>query len=438
MKMAAAPPQMLIRAGHSWVWELLLRILGAVLQILATWAVVRALTPDDAGVYFRGFVIALGLSTLLRGKYEIFMAQQIISHCAGSGGIPPGVLLMQLGRRMLLRSSLLCAVLLVVTADLDIQAPQLQTVLQTYLPFVLALPFVSLSSFLGEALRAANRTLGIVVAAYAINISILLAVLLAPPDAPLEVYSWAFLLGSIVAAAVAAGLAWHTFPATRAEAAASPLSRETLHEVDAREWIGLARGVLLWGPLCILSVWAPPLEMARYAVAARTALIVDYFLPALNLTGCRETLLATQQTQASRRLLIGQLSAALLYSSVLVLPLLLLAPETLRLFGKPYDAHLTIYALLLGVQWINGVGRPAVRNAVVTWNARRIGITLGSGALVVLLVGALGVASYGALAAAAASLTGALVVNARAIFLALSHRQQGASQSGSPSPRGSL
>src|SRR5208282_1138754 len=93
-------------AGHSWIGELLLRLLGAALQILATWVVVRALTPEEAGVYFRGFVIALGLSTLLRGKYEITMAQHIIGWRATTTGIPNGVLLMQLARRMLLRSSL--------------------------------------------------------------------------------------------------------------------------------------------------------------------------------------------------------------------------------------------------------------------------------------------------------------------------------------------
>jgi hypothetical protein len=437
-KSAAAPAARPTTEAHSWVWELLLRVLGAVLQILATWALVRALTPDDAGVYFRGFVIALGLSTLLRGKYEIYLAQHIIGRCARPTGFPTGVLLMQLARRMLLRSSLLCGVLLVVTADLDIQAPQLQTVLQTYLPFVLALPFVSLSSLMGEALRAANRTLGIVVAAYAVNLSILVAVLLAPPDASLVLYSWAFFLGSLVATAIAAVLARHAFPATRAEAAARPISREVLQAVDSRELVGLARGLLLWGPLCILSIWAPPLEMARYAVAARTALVVDFFLPALNLTGCRETLLARQPQQTSRRLLIGQLTAALIYSLALVLPLLLLAPETLRLYGTPYDAAVTIYVLLLGVQWANGVGRPAVRQAVVAWDARRIGVTLGSGALAVVLICALGVTSYGALAAAAASLVGALIVNARAIVMALSNRHPGESQSGSPSPRGSV
>jgi hypothetical protein len=409
-------------AEHSWVTELVLRLLGAALQILATWAVVHALTPDQAGVYFRGFVIALGLGTLLRGKYEIYMAQHVIGGRATFTRIPDGALLMQLARRMLLRSSLLCAILLVVTADLDIQAPQLQTVLQTYFPFVLSLPFVSLSTLLGEALRAANRTLGIVVAAYAINVSMLVAVALAPPDASLALYSWAFFLGSLVSAGLAAVLAWRAFPTTRAEAS-QPISREDLQAVDSREFIGLARGALLWGPLCVLAVFAPPLHMAQYAVAARTALIVDFFLPALNLTGCRETLMARQSGQAPGRLPIRQLAGALVYSSAIVAPLMVLAPVTLALYGRPYESLSTVYGLLLLVQWANGVGRPAVRHAVVEWDVRRIGIAVGSGAVVVVLICALGVATYGALAAAAASLVGALIVNARAIVMALSERR---------------
>ena len=426
---AAARRETSTAAEHSWLGELLLRLLGAALQILATWAVVRALTPDEAGIYFRGFVITLGLSTLLRGKYEIYMAQHIIGLRACATGIPNGVLLMQLSRRMLLRSTLLCAVLLVLTADLDIQAPQLQTVLQTYLPFVLALPFFGLSSLLGEALRAANRTLGTVVSAYAVNLSMLLAVALAPPDASLVLYSWAFLLGSVVSAGVSAALAWRAFPVTLAEGS-RPMSREVLQAVDSRELIGLARGALQWGPLCILSIWAPAVQMAQYAVAARTALIVDIFLPALNLTGCRETLRATQLAPAPRRLLIRQLAAALVYSSAFVVPLLVLAPPTLALYGKPYDLHLTVYALLLGVQWINGVGRPAVRHAVVVWDARRIGVAVGSGAVAVVLICAVTVATYGALAAAAASLIGALIVNGRAIAMALSDGRAGESPSG--------
>src|SRR5262249_22389107 len=153
--------------------------------------------------------------------------------------------------------------------------------------------------------------------------------------------------------------------------------------------------------------------------------IVDFFLPALNLTGCRETLMATHSPCGSRRELVGQLARALVYATLLVLPLFMLASETLRLYGTPYDTQLTVYAVLLGVQWANGVGRPAVRHAVVEWDARRIRIVVVSGALAVVLVCSLGVASFGALAAAAASLIGALIVNGRAILMALAERETG-------------
>jgi hypothetical protein len=400
---------------HSWVGELSLRLVGATLQILSTWMVVRVLTPTEAGIYFRGFVIALGLSTLLRGKYEIYMARHIIGRRAATAGVSNAALLTQLARRTLLRSILLCAVLLVVTADLDIQAPQLQAVLQTYLPFVLALPGVSLSSLLGEAMRAANRTLGIVVTTYSVNLSMIIAVAIAPAGASLALYSWAFFLGSLVAAAAAVWLAWWVFSATLADTS-RPISRDVLQEVDSLESIGLARGAQMWGPLCVLSVWAPPLQIAQYAVAARTALIVDFFLPALNLTGARETLSPTRPVQAP---LTRQLAGAILYSSALVVPLLVLAAKTLTLYGQPYDSHSTLYALLLGVQWANGAGRPAVRHAVAQWDARRIGVTIGSGAIAAVLICILGVARYGGLAAAVASLAGALILNLRAVLLAL-------------------
>jgi hypothetical protein len=415
---SATAGQVNVTSAHSWVAEVVLRILGAVLQITATWAVVHALTPEDAGVYFRGFVIALGLSALLRGKYEIYMAQHIIGrHCAPTDA-STGLLLMRLGQRMLVRSGLLCGILLVVTADLDIQAPQLQRMLQIYLPFVLALPCVSLSSFLGEALRAANRTLGIVVVSYGVNLSMLLAVAFASEDASLALYSWAFLVGTLISACVAVVLAWRAFPFSLAHCS-RPLDREVLEDVHAREWIGLGRGVLLWGPLGVLAVWAPALEMAQYAVAARTALVVDFFLPALNLSGCRTTLTAGLPVPGSRPLMLRQVGRALIYSSAFFLALFALAPRTLSIYGMPYDAKSTVYTVLLGVQWANGVGRPAVRRTVAQWNGRRIARAFGSSAFIAVLVCAAGVTSYGALAAAAASLIGALILNSRAIAMAL-------------------
>jgi hypothetical protein len=421
MEMAGAATERPVELAeeHSAVVEIALRVIGAALQILATLAVVRALPPNDVGVYFRGFVIALGVAALVRAKYELYMAHHIIGRRSRITGVSDGVLLLQLGRRVLLRATLVCGALLVVVADIDIQAPRFAPVLETYLPFVLAIPGISLSTFIGEALRAANRTLfGTIIAAYAINLSLLIAVWLVPEGAPLFLYSWVFFGGSLVAAALAVALGRLALPADWREGE-RPICREALKEADERELIGLGRATLLWGPLCILAVSATAVEMAQYAIAYRTSLIVDYFLPALNLSGGRDVLRTGSAMQVSRQLLLSKLRRALLYSSLFVVPLLAVASPTLRIYGPPYSAQVVVYALLLAMQWVNGVGRPAVRYTVVNWDAPSIRAAVGLGALAALVVCASAIGSFGALAAAAATLVGAAVLNSWAIVNAL-------------------
>ena len=244
-------------ADHPAVVEVVLRVVGAALHILATLAIVHRLDPEATGIYFRGFVIACGLAAFIRGKYELYMAHHLIGGRILASGVADGALLLQLGRRVLLRASLVCGALLVVTADLDIQTPRLQPTLETYLPFVLAIPCVSISTFIGEALRAANRTLlGTVITAYSLNICILLAVALAPPEAPLFFYSWAFLVGSFLASVVAVLLASRAFPAEW-NSGWQPIGRKVLHKADQRALVAIARAALFWGPLCVLAIAAP-------------------------------------------------------------------------------------------------------------------------------------------------------------------------------------
>ena len=115
-----------------------------------------ALPPEVAGIYFKGFVIAYGLAALLRGKYELFIAHSLhrplfadaVRHAA------PRALVRALGIRVLIRSAIACAAFLVVTADLDVMDVYLHPYLETYLPFVLAVPFATLALFLASTLRA--------------------------------------------------------------------------------------------------------------------------------------------------------------------------------------------------------------------------------------------------------------------------------------------
>lgn len=416
----ANPGRLLPPATGEWLGgERMLRVLGATLQILATWALVRALDAEAAGEYFRGFFVALGLSALVRAKYELYLAWYILSRRSTATGISNAVLLWRLGQRVLLRSSVVSVLLLVISADLDIQAPRLLPALETYLPFVLALPCIAVTTLVGEALRAAGRPLGgTIFGVCFVNLSILLAIAVAPAGVSLAFYSWAFFGGCALSATLAVALGRRVFLMHAPEGRRS-MPKEIWHEVDEREWIGLGRAVLLWGPACLLAAAAPALEMARFAVAARMALTVDLLLPALNLSGgCAEGGSADSMP-ASGGGLIRRLRMSAISSSAVAGPLLVAAPATLLLFGRAYESALIAYMLLLGVQWMNSAARPAVRHMVAQWDARLIGATVAAGALAALVVSGLDTAGPSVIAAAAASFVGAALVNARAVYVAL-------------------
>src|SRR3546814_16989752 len=93
------------------------------------------------------------------------------------------------------RCCIICAVLLVIAADLDVTSQYLKPYLQTFVPFVIALPLVGYATMVSSALRAANRWLqSLVCTAYPLNGAILLAAILAPQPT-LVGFSWAFQIG---------------------------------------------------------------------------------------------------------------------------------------------------------------------------------------------------------------------------------------------------
>ena len=124
--------------GIAAIRELGLRIVSAALHILATVAVVQVLAPPVAGIYFRGAVVCYGLAALLRGKYDLFIAQHFVDPRKSDLGEHARAVVRGLGIRVLIRSAIACALLLVFTTDLDVMDVYLRPYLQTYLPFVLA------------------------------------------------------------------------------------------------------------------------------------------------------------------------------------------------------------------------------------------------------------------------------------------------------------
>ncbi|HEX4376161.1 MAG TPA: hypothetical protein VHZ99_03305 [Steroidobacteraceae bacterium] len=404
-----------------------LSILAAILQICTTVAVVQALPPPIAGIYFKGVVLCYGLAALLRGKYELFATHYLIGGPADPT-FPLRDLVRGIGIRVLTRSAIACAILLVVTTDLDVVEPHLRPFLQTYLPFVLAVPFATLAFFLAMVLRAVNRFVGsFVAAAYSINLVVLIVAANAPGSSEnvLEVLSWGFLGGAILAAGVAVLVTRKIFPKQPAAARRKLDSRswrEIYLSVGRHGLTGITYACLQWGPVCVLALLGSETQVAHFAAATRTAQVIDFLLPAALLIP--QSILLHSRLSGSMRTgqgkLVMDLAVAVTMTSVSVLALAVVTPWIIGQFGPNYTGLADLFVLLFATQWVTGVCRPAIGHVAVEWDMTQVRRILLISMIVAVALSIGAVSMFGSLGAAVSVLVGALVFNGQALQAAFS------------------
>ena len=398
-----------------------LSILAAVLQVGTTIAVVQALPPPIAGIYFKGVVICYGLAALLRGKYELFATHHFVN--GPDSAFPTRDLVRGLGIRVLTRSAIACAILLVVTTDLDVMEPHLRPFLQTYLPFVLAVPFATLAFFLAMVLRAVNRFVSsFIAAAYSVNIMVLLVATNAPGSAEnvLIILSWGFLVGAVLAAGVAVLVTRRIFPKS-----ACP----SRNKLDATQWreiymsagrhglTGMTYACLQWGPVCVLALLGSEVQVAHYAAATRTAQVIDFLLPAALLVP--QTFLLHSRPASAMRTgqgkLVMNLAVSLATTTLSVLMVAVATPWIIEQFGPSYRGLVELFVLLFATQWVTGVCRPAIGRVAVDWNFPQVRRILAVSMIVAVALSLVAVSMFGSLGAAISVFAGALVFNGQAL-----------------------
>jgi O-antigen/teichoic acid export membrane protein len=410
--------------GSAALRNLGLRAVAAVLQISATFAVLHALEPTVAGVYFKGFVIAYGLAALLRGKYDLFVAQHFVGE--QDARLPVRELVRGLGIRVLIRSTFACAILLVVTTDLDVMDVHLRPYLQTYLPFVLAVPFATLALFLSSVLRAINRTLSsILVQTYSVNIMILAVANSASgtEDDRLSFLSWAFFAGTLLAAGLGVLITRHAFPAGDAPAGrkTEPAAWREIYVASGRHGLtGVALACLQWGPLCLLALIGSEIQLAHYAAVTRTAQVIDFLIPAAILVPhgfLLHSRFADAMHSGHGKLWVD-LVVSLATTTLCVLAVAIATPWIVDLYGVDYTKLTELFVLLFATQWLNGAGRPAIRHLAANWNFALIRRILFISMTVAIASSLVGIPTYGAFGAAISVFLGALLLNGQAVHAA--------------------
>ncbi|NKF20761.1 hypothetical protein [Solimonas marina] len=367
--------------------DALFRVLGVALQIAATLAVARTLTLFETGLFFEGFVVTIAGAAFVRAKLDLYLGRHIVAELESSTGIGNAELLRALSRRAVKRSALICAVLLVIMADADVMVQSLHPYFQTFTPFVLALPLVSYASMIASALRAAGCHLkSLICTAYAMNATLLIAVAVAPPAPPVAVFSWIFLIGSAVAAATAYGFAHRVFgPAPRSTGMQAG-QRHAWTSIDAEinkvGGIGFANAALLWAPMCLLVLLAPPTEMARYAVSTRTAQLLLYLMPLVALLLAPQLRAQHALAAFGRSAMWRALRGITLASAVMAAALIASAHWSLTQYGAPYETAVVLFAVLVLAEMLATMTRPLFRYHAAHWNQGQAGHVLYSAAAV--------------------------------------------------------
>jgi hypothetical protein len=303
----------------------------------------------------------------------------------------------------------------------------LRPFLQTYLPFVLAVPFAALALFLATTLRVTNRTLGsVIVSSYSINLMIIIAAGVAAnvwSDAELITVSWGFFVGCVLAAGVGVFLTRYVFDASK---------NVPRLKVDSAQWreicastgryglTGIALAALQWGPLCVLAVFGTTVQIAQYAVVTRTAQVIDFLIPAVIFIpqSARIQSRLCQSIRSARGKLVVDLLVSLATTSSCVLAVAILTPWFVSWYGAAYSGLTAVFMLLYLNQWVNGASRPAVRILAADWDLARIRRIMFTSMTTAIALSLIGIRSYGATAAAVGVLAGTVVLNIQALLSA--------------------
>jgi O-antigen/teichoic acid export membrane protein len=311
----------------------------------------------------------------------------------------------------------------VVTADLDVMDVYLHPFLQTYLPFVLAVPFATLALFLASTLRATNRTLGsVIVATYSINVMIIVAAtaIAFRTEDDLTILSWAFFIGSLLAAIMGVLLTRYVFkvPSDSSQLKLTAAEwREIYMSTGENGLTGLALAGLQWGPVCALAVLGTVVQIAEFAVVTRTAQVIDFLIPAVIFVpqSARFQSRLCRAMRTARGKLAVDLSVSLATTSTCVLAVAILTPWFVGWYGAAYSGLTLLFILLFVTQWMNGASRPAIRRLAADWDLHRIRRVLFTSMAVAILLSVLGIDRFGPVAAAVGVLAGAVLVNGQAI-----------------------
>ncbi|MEM6907578.1 MAG: oligosaccharide flippase family protein [Pseudomonadota bacterium] len=386
---------------------LALRAIGALLAFALNAVIARLLGASGAGIYFLALSITTIAALIARQGLDNALLRFIAAAAAKEEWTKARSIFAK-GAKIVLLSSACLALLVVIGADIfAVYVFDLPELAQPLRFMSVAIMGAAMMFTLSESLKALNKVASSVIVVTVIFPLVALLCLwpltsLYGPAGAAASYA----IGVICAGALGFGL-WLWFMRERRGGEGGAVPTGELFASSRPLWVMalVNRGVIPWTPLLFLGVWATPEETGIFGAATRIALLLSFFILAVNAAVAPKIgqLHAHGKHEAMQNLYRFTIAGLLPATACLFVLLLLAGDKVLILFGQEFVEGKTALIILGAGQMVQAVMGSVGHLLIMTGHEREVRTATLAGAATVIGFSALLIPFYGMVGAAIAS-----------------------------------
>lgn len=382
---------------------LFVKVLTAILAFLMNIVIARKLGPAEAGLFFLGFTLVVLLASVGRMGLD----NSVMRFVARARAAGDTVKLHGIHRKALLWGGGLCLLLMLVllaSNQLLVNYVFEQPGFGAVLPImVMALPLVGLYTLQVFALLGMKKIVaGVMVLAGIVPLTMLAGLLIFPVTRAQEV-AWVYLVGCALALLIGVFF-WHRAVPGKEQGAAFP--SDLLYASCMPLWGVVILGqVIQWSSQLLMGVWGSVEDVALFAVAQRTAMLIGFALFAVNASaGPKFAALYSQGDMVGlERVALWSVRLILLVAVPSLIFMIVFPQWLMGLFGPQFKAGFAALMILAVGQFIGTAVGSVGSLLSMTGHERQLRWNVFIGAMLGVGLGVLLIPGYGLIGAAIAT-----------------------------------
>ncbi|WP_036859759.1 oligosaccharide flippase family protein [Porticoccus hydrocarbonoclasticus] len=385
---------------------LFVKVLTAILAFLMNIVIARKLGPAEAGLFFLGFTLVVLLASVGRMGLD----NSVMRFVARARVAGDTVKLHGLYRKALLWGGGLCLLFMLVLlasnqllVNFVFEQPGFGAVLPI---MVMALPLVGLYTLHVFALLGLKKIIaGVMVLTGIVPLTMLAGLLIFPVTRAQEV-AWVYLVGCALALVIGVFF-WHRAVPGKEQGVKLPaFPSDLLYASCMPLWGVVILGqVIQWSSQLLMGVWGSVEDVALFAVAQRTAMLIGFALFAVNASaGPKFAALYSQGNMVGlERIALWSVRLILLVAVPSLIFMMVFPQWLMGLFGPQFRAASTALMILAVGQFIGTAVGSVGSLLSMTGHERQLRWNVFIGAVLGVGLGVLLIPGYGLIGAAIAT-----------------------------------